>query len=69
MKLKDIREIERLHHLFPVAVSYPFLIPFIKILIKLPFNKFYYLIWNSHRAYCYLFKLKMIDFSELFTKK
>lgn len=67
MKLKDIRKIERLHHLFSVAVSYPSLIPIIKILILFPFNKLYYLIWNTHRAYSFFFKVKMIDFSELLT--
>jgi radical SAM superfamily enzyme YgiQ (UPF0313 family) len=69
MKLKDINKIERLHHLFPIAVNYPFLIPGIKILIKLPLNKIYYFFWNIHRAYSYFFKVKLIDFSELFITK
>jgi len=69
MKLKDIKKIERLHKLFPIAVSYPFLIPIIKLLIKLPLNKLYSLMWNVHRAYSYIFKVKQVDFIELFIKK
>jgi len=68
MKLKDIKKIERLHHLFPIAVSYPFLIPLIKVMIKFPFNGLYHIMWNAHRAYSYFFKVKLIDFSEMFIK-
>lgn len=69
LKMKDIRKIERLHHLFPIAVNFPFLIPVIKLLINVPLNKFYFLIWNIHRAFCYFFKVKWIDFSELFIRE
>jgi anaerobic magnesium-protoporphyrin IX monomethyl ester cyclase len=61
------REIENLHHLFPPTVSLPFLLPLVKILIKLPLKNLYYLIWNLHRAWCYFFKVKWIDLSEIFT--
>ncbi len=69
MNMKDIRKIERLHHLFPLAVEFPFLIPFIKLLTNFNLNRFYILLWNLHRAFCYFFRVKWIDFSELFIRK
>ncbi len=69
MKMQDIKKIERLHHFFPIAVEFPFLIPLIKLLINFPLNKLYFFFWNTHRAFCYFFKVKWIDFSELFIRE
>lgn len=69
MKIKDIRKMERLRHLFSIGVAFPILVPLIKILIKLPLNRFYLFLWNFHRAWCYFFKVKWIDLSELFIRE
>jgi radical SAM superfamily enzyme YgiQ (UPF0313 family) len=68
LKLKDIRKMERLHHLFSLGVEFPILIPLIKILIRLPLNGFYKFLFIAHKSWCYLFKLKYIDLSELFVR-
>ncbi len=62
-------QFENLHHLFSIAVAFPFLMPLIRFLIRLPFGSLYYLIWNLHRVWCYTTKVKWIDFSELFIKE
>jgi radical SAM superfamily enzyme YgiQ (UPF0313 family) len=59
-------EFENLHHLFSLAVAFPFLEPLIRLLIKLPLGSFYYFLWNIHRVWCYTTKVKWIDVSELF---
>lgn len=66
MRIKDIKRMERLHHLFSLCVAFPVLTPLMKILIKLPLDNFYLFLWNLHRAWCYFFKVKFIDLSELF---
>jgi radical SAM superfamily enzyme YgiQ (UPF0313 family) len=69
MKIKDINRIERLRHLFSLAVAFSIPAPVIKLLIKLPLNSFYFFLWNIHRIWCYCFKVKWIDFSELFIRE
>jgi len=69
MKMKNIKEMERLHHLFSLGVAFPFSVPLIKILIKLPLDFIYKFLWNIHRAYCYFFKFKFLDISEFFNAK
>jgi anaerobic magnesium-protoporphyrin IX monomethyl ester cyclase len=69
IKTKDIRRIERLHHFFYFAMDFPFLIPFIKLLIKVPLNNIYYIFWSFYRGFGYYFRLKVFDFSELFIRK
>ncbi len=66
MKIKDIDKIIRLHHLFPLVVDFPFLRPIVKRLIQYDLNKIFSLIWNLHRGYNYFFKVRWIDFSEMF---
>lgn len=65
LKLKDIQKMERLHHLFSLGVAFPRLVPLIKVLINLPLNRFYNLLFLLHKSWCYLFKLKYIDLSEI----
>jgi radical SAM superfamily enzyme YgiQ (UPF0313 family) len=65
MRMKDIKKIERLHHLFSIGVAFPFLIPIIKMLIRLPLNPLYLALWQIHRAWCYFFKVRWIDFTEI----
>jgi radical SAM superfamily enzyme YgiQ (UPF0313 family) len=66
MKTKDIKMIERLHFLFSVAVSFPFILPFIHLLTKIPLLGFYRLLFFLHRVYAAFFSLKRISFSEIF---
>jgi len=60
---------ENLHHLFSITTAFPFLLPLIKIAIKLPLGFIYFIIWQLHRAYCYFFKVKWLDFSEIFIRE
>tara|TARA_B100002003_G_scaffold17198_1_gene14245 strand:- start:327 stop:1697 length:1371 start_codon:yes stop_codon:yes gene_type:complete len=46
IKIENRREIENLHDFFCLCVKFPFLIPFVKILIKFPRNGLYYLIYK-----------------------
>ena len=69
MKMKDIKKMERLRHLFSWGVSFPISIPLIKLLIKLPLNNFYQILWLFHKAWYYSFKVKGIDLSEFFIKE
>jgi len=69
MRIKNIKEMERLRDLFSLGVAYPFSIPLIKILIKLPLDPFYKVLWHIYRAYCYFFKFKWLDVSEFFNTK
>ncbi len=69
LKLKDITRMERLHRLFSLGVAFPGLIPVIKILIKLPLNRLYKLFFMLHKAWCYFFKLKYIELSEMFIRR
>jgi len=68
MKTKDINNIERLRHLFSLSVAFSISPAVLKMLIKLPLNGLYLFLWNLHRAWCYCFKVKWIDFSEFFVK-
>jgi radical SAM superfamily enzyme YgiQ (UPF0313 family) len=69
MKMKDIEKLERLHHLFPFGVSFPFCIPLIRLLIRLPLKRLYLLLWNVHKAWNYTFKVRGIYLSELFIRE
>lgn len=69
IKIKDIKKIVRLHKFFSLCVAFPFIIPIIKQLIKLPLNKLYTLIWNLHRAWCYIFEVSWVDFTDLLIRE
>ncbi|HAH31252.1 MAG TPA: hypothetical protein DCL44_02940 [Elusimicrobia bacterium] len=67
IKMKDIERLERLQNLFSITVSFPFLLPLVKFLIKLPLQIIYKRIWSAHRIWSYFFKKTgIIDFSEIF---
>jgi radical SAM superfamily enzyme YgiQ (UPF0313 family) len=68
LNLKDKRELENLHHFFGIAVSFPFLLPLIRLLIKLPLSSLYYLTWNLHRSLWLVFRVPWISFPEVFLK-
>ena len=60
---KEKRRIENLQRFFGLAVNFPFLLPVIKILIELPPNKIFnliYRLWDSYRKRKKIFK---VDFS------
>ena len=51
LKLKDKYQLENLHKFFAIGVRFPFLLPLIKILIKIPANFFYRFIRNFWQGY------------------
>jgi anaerobic magnesium-protoporphyrin IX monomethyl ester cyclase len=65
LKIKNKKEIVNLHHLFSIAVAFSIPQKLLRLLIKLPVGKFYYLLWNAHRIWCYIFKVKWLDISEI----
>ena len=69
IKMKDIEKFVRLRSLFSLCVKFPAIIPLVKILINLPLNRIYQLPWIIHRSWCYFFKVKLIDLSELFIRE
>jgi len=69
LKMKDIKKIERLHHLFSLGVAFPLLVPLIRLLVHLPLTKFYSLLWKIHRTWCYFFRIKFVDLSEAFIRE
>ncbi len=58
---KDERKINNLHKLFGIAVNFPFLLPLIKLLIRLPSNKLYNIIFFLWYGYC--MEIKTTPFS------
>jgi radical SAM superfamily enzyme YgiQ (UPF0313 family) len=69
LKIKDRMQLENLHHLFSLAVAFPFLLPVIRLLIKLPLGNLYHYVFRLHRIWNYVFKIKWSDLSELFIKE
>jgi len=65
LKTKDIRKIVRLHYLFSIAVSFPWLLLLVKALIKIPFTGFYQLLFFIHRGWAAVFSLRRISISEI----
>jgi len=58
MKLDHKKEIINLHKFFSLTVKFPFLLPLVKLLIKLPNNRIFFFIWKA--GYVYL-SLLMTD--------
>jgi len=54
------RQSENLHKLFAIAVRFPFSLPLIKFLIKLPPNKVFNFIFYGWYAYCWKFKIEKV---------
>ncbi len=66
LKLKDKYQLENLHKFFAIVVKFPFLLPLIKILIKIPANFFYRFIrdiWQGYswREHCYPFRMSFYE--------
>jgi hypothetical protein len=57
------REIENLHKFFGLAVNFPSCLPLIKLLIKLPPNKMFGLIYRIWDSYCKRKKIFKAKFS------
>jgi anaerobic magnesium-protoporphyrin IX monomethyl ester cyclase len=54
------RQIENLQKLFALAVEFPFLVPLVKLLIKLPRNKLFWLVYKIWKGYA--IKRRMFPF-------
>ena len=57
MKQKHKKEIENLQKLFSVIVEYPFLLPLVLLLIKLPPNRVFEGIYKKWKKHCYTERL------------
>jgi len=68
LKMKDIRKLERFHHLFSICVDYPFLVPLIKLLINLPLKPLYRLLWLIHKTWYVVFKARWMRPYEFFLR-
>lgn len=53
-KSKYNNQLENLHNLFAICVDFPFLIPIVKNVIKLPKNKFFEVLHDVYKFYCYI---------------
>jgi radical SAM superfamily enzyme YgiQ (UPF0313 family) len=51
------KKVERLQRLFSLGVNFPFLVPFIKLLIKLTLVRLYNIISTFWKGYCHYFRL------------
>lgn len=58
IKLHDRKQIERLYYLFYLGVKFPITIRLIKLLVKLPLNPIYFILFHAMRAYIVLFVIK-----------
>lgn len=59
---KDNRQIDNLHKFCSIVVRYPFLLPFVRLLIKLPRNRFFqyiYFLWFGYNRSVVLYKTKI----------
>jgi radical SAM superfamily enzyme YgiQ (UPF0313 family) len=59
---REKRDFERLHKLFSFAVEFPFLIPHLKSLIRLPLGFLYQTLYRGFKGYTHLFRLRMSSF-------
>jgi len=53
-KIEHSKHLENLHDFFAICVDFPFLIPWVKKLIKLPKNKFFNLLGNGYKLIKYI---------------
>jgi hypothetical protein len=56
LKIRNKREVENLHKLFALAARYPFVVYFLRFLIRLPVRPFYSLIRKIFKGYVYYHK-------------
>lgn len=61
----EINEIVRLSCFFSICISFPFLMPIVKRIIKLPLNKIYILIYIVYRGFMNIFYLKDLTMGEI----
>jgi radical SAM superfamily enzyme YgiQ (UPF0313 family) len=61
-----IKKIIRLHYLFAFCVKFPILIPFTRLLIQLPLNILYRVLFFLYRSYSVIFIYKQLSLRELF---
>lgn len=66
IKTHDIHKIVRLHYLFAFCVKTPWFIPISKILVLLPFDAFYRVLFFLYRAYSVIFIYKQLSIKEIF---
>ena len=52
LEIEDRKKVERLRDLFLIIVVFPILHPFVKFLIRLPLDKFYYFADKVLKGYC-----------------
>ena len=69
LRILKRRQFENLHHLFSLMVAFPVLLRFARPLINLPLGRAYYFIWHAHRLWCYVFKIRHLDISDLFIRE
>ncbi|MDP3791571.1 MAG: radical SAM protein [Candidatus Omnitrophota bacterium] len=67
LKLVHKNEIINLHDLFAIAVQFPFLIPIIKKLIRLPRNRLFKAMFNAYKFYSYI-KVDWVQLNYFFVK-
>jgi anaerobic magnesium-protoporphyrin IX monomethyl ester cyclase len=65
LKTPDIQQITRISSFFSMCITFPFLIPLVKKLIKLRFNKFYVFLFIIYRGYMNLFFMKDLSLGEV----
>ncbi len=65
LRIANRREIQNLQKWFSIAVAYPFLIPAIERVVKLPGNGLFAWLWQLFRGYAYLFKIRWMSLSDV----
>lgn len=65
LNIENKNELENLSRLFSLGVEFPILIPFIKLLIRLPGNILFKWIWHITRTYGYIFRISWINLSDV----
>jgi len=66
---KDGKRIERMHYLFSYGVKFPFLIPLLLFLSRLPLNGLYQALYFFYRAYSVIFIFKRLRIREAFIRE
>ncbi|HNQ67524.1 MAG TPA: radical SAM protein [Bacteroidales bacterium] len=65
LKTPDIEQIIRLQSFFSMCITFPFLIPLVKKLIKLKLNKFYIFLFMIYRGFMNVFFMKDLSLGEV----
>lgn len=65
LKTPDIEKIIRLSSFFSMCITFPFLIPLVKRLIKFRFNKFFIFIFMIYRGFMNIFFMKDLSLGEV----